>query len=1112
MITRTSLKYLAGASLLAISVATAGQAQTTAPVAAKGDEVTDVVVVGARRSEQSAIQRKKRSATNQDSIVADDVGQFPDKNIGDAIARIAGVAMDVSDSGEPGGFAIRGQSPDLIRIEVDGMSMMSTGQDGRSVTALSDMSSDLIKSVDVVKGATADMTPGGVGGTVRIEQRTGLDFAKPLYKFNLQYQKSSLDGGWSPRANIIATRKFFDGRLGVLFNFTYDQVVNVSDIARVSNSSTGYVPLGDYDNSAEKSFTQAFDPLAAAVTTKAGCTALSTVQGINSRLNCYAQWEDFFPSLPRFSREYRDDRITSLQIRADYRVNENLTVFLSYNPNLRDFKNTAYNLQIAAPAGTTNNNGVLGANNVQNVKVNENHFVTQYDMVRGTTAPNVASLVWDSQVRNLHRITEQHYVQAGADFKWNNWIAKGRIQYSASTNDRQDDTVKIFAQLPSVTFKMVPESGLWTYQAPSSVDIFNPTSYYPIAAANGLSATTAMEYTPFYDENSEWNYQLDVTRTFEDFGPLKTIKFGVQKRDKHNQTWRYDGFQIAPGVTLFHARALDVVRWCDPATAPSTAPCVFGTTQIPPGTSPANSLYMNHTITRAQYNGIIDAAVVPLPGARYFNGIADRGDLLNSWMVPNFDTFYSMLSQYANLSGHNPDCLYRCLASDGKVYERPTYSTEEGTLSAYIMSDFETKLFGMEVLGNIGVRYQKIEVQAQPSIIFYERDAIPTTTIIPAVGTTPARTVKSYAFTDTFVSRRVGDVNRTSEDILPSLNLAVWPIEDQVAVRYSIAKQRARPSLTQLTGTSAASCYKVDPADREALEAFFAQNPGAFDDGDPTTDDSSSDENFLGSYINRCTGRIGNPELKGYDAVVSNLSLEWYPNKDSQFSITAYSIDVKTGRPEEVTLSGYELESNQYTVATYEDGDGGLKFTGVELAARTAFTFLPGPLRYTGGGFNYTFAKSSGSSSDYDYFSQQYLPPKSLSENVYNVNLWYDDGKLNARVAYQWRDDYYSQTSALGGNRIPTGYGIDGTTSTTAYFKTVHPVFKTGAQLLDARASYKVNRYVQFFVEGKNLLNDSVTRYAPEEYIKLTDDGSTPYVYDQVYNGRRYYMGIITTF
>ena len=55
---------------------------TSLPAAAPKDEATQVeaIVVGARASQQSAIARKKRSTTAQDSIVADDVGSFPDSN------------------------------------------------------------------------------------------------------------------------------------------------------------------------------------------------------------------------------------------------------------------------------------------------------------------------------------------------------------------------------------------------------------------------------------------------------------------------------------------------------------------------------------------------------------------------------------------------------------------------------------------------------------------------------------------------------------------------------------------------------------------------------------------------------------------------------------------------------------------------------------------------------------------------------------------------------------------------------------------------------------------------------------------------------------------------
>ncbi len=1109
-----TIQLMFGASMIALSATAAltgvahAQAASNDKKADNGDTTQEVIVVGVRKSEQSAINRKKRAATAQDSIVADDIGKFPDKDAASAIARIAGVGLDTADDGTPGGFTIRGQAADLVRVEVDGMTMLPTGnQDGRTA-GVTDMSSDLIKSVDVVKGATADMTPGGVGGTVRIQQRTGLDFAKPLFKMNLQYQQNSLNDKVTPRINLVGARKFMNGKLGLLFNFTYDDQETTFDFARVSDKNSGYIPLGDQDNSASRSFATPYDPAVAAVTSKAACATVfpaPTAANFNQRLTCYAQFEDFVPSLPRFSRNNLQNKRTSAQFRADYKVNNNLTVFVSYNPNILDYRQDAANLQIASPTGSTNATGVL-ATNIQNVSVNANHYVTQFDMVRtsATTVPVgfVSSLNWSSQIRDIKTKSQQHYIQAGADLKWKKWVITNRLQYSLAKSERRDEAFTFVAPIPSATFKMIPENGLWTFSVPSTVDLNNPAAYYPIASTTtGLSGNSQLEYTPQADRNTETNFQVDATRRFDHFGPIQDIKFGLQYRDRFNTTWREGGFDIKPGVTLYRARSLDQLRFCVPSLAPASAPCQFGTSYTSPtNTAISDRLYKTYTMTQAQYQDIINSSLESLPGAQFFGGMPDRGNLLDGWKVFDFDTFFSKLGQVADLSGHNAQCLYTCLATDGNTYARPSYSTTEDTFSSYVMTDFESKLFNMTLNGNVGVRYQRIHVLAHPSEIFYNRVAVAGTT----TGGLP-----TYTFQDTLVSRRVTEIDRTSEDILPSINLAVWPIDDQLAVRYSIAKQRARPSMAQLTGTSSASCYKVNDADRQALEAFLATHPGAIDDGDSTTDDASESSNFITSYVNRCTSTIGNPNLKGYAATVQNLSLEWYPNKDTQLSGAVYKIYVKSGRPEAVTLPLYELEGANYLVNTYQDGQSGLTQRGVEIAGRTAFTYLPWALKYTGAGFNYTTTTSNAVNADVDEFTGMALPPKGQSAYVYNVNFWYDDGRFNARVAYQFRDFYYTQTDRSPSiNRIPNTVGNG--SNTTGYYKTISPIFKSASKSLDARVSYKVNKTLEVFLEGKNLLNDSVLRYTPDTYRQV--GGGTPYVFDAYYAGRTVYFGAAATF
>ena len=1069
-------------------------AQAQAQAQAGGAAANDIIVTGVRQAEQSAIARKRTARTAQDSIVADDVGQFPDKNAGEAIARIAGVALDVGDSGEQGGFTIRGQSADLIRIEVDGMTTLSTdGSAGGRASSVGELSSDLIKSVDVIKGQTADMTPGGVGGTVRIEQRSGLDFREPLYRLNLQSGYNTISEAFMPRINAIATQKFFGDRVGVIINGTYEKQEFGFDYSRVSRSRVGYIPLGDLDNSPEKSFTTPFDPAAAAVTSKAGCAALPT-SGINSRLNCYAQWEDFVPSFVRPGRQIRGEDRFSLQARVDWEVNDDVVVFASYNPNFRKVSSQDYNWSVTEPVGTTGANGQLATSTIRNAVVNENHYVTAYDVVRGNGVGFVADPSVTTAVRYIERDTQQHYTQAGLDWESGQWTARARVQYSLARVEREVLGFQFYAPIDVANYRVDPASGLWTIDTPG-VDLLDPASYYPVIGATGYSSAPQLDYLPEVNRNAEWNYQLDVERFFDQFGPLTRIKAGVQHRRRESDTYNEAGYILEPGTVLSRARSLDQVRACDPVRAAAAGnPCVFGSAlrSITPANvnTTADRLYKLHTLTVEQYRRLIDAALITMPGSK-------REDGVPLWGTIDAETFFDRLGEIADTSDHNLSCVFECIASDGNTYERPPYHTDEITSSAYIMADFELRPFGMLLEGNAGVRYQRIKVDAAPVIDFSNRTA----TRITAADGRP-----SYVVGTQLVRRGVGAVDRTSDDWLPSFNLAAWPVEDVLGLRYSIARQRARPSLEQLTGASVANCATVPDGLLAELEQFNANFPGRIQDDDPATDDDGAAGNLLANFVNRCSGRIGNPELAGYGATTQNLSLEWYPNGDTQLTAAIYQIAVRTGRPENVTADGYELSDASYLVDTYRDGSGGLKQRGLEIAGRTAFTFLPGPLQYLGGGFNYSYTESNEETRDVDPFTGTSLPPRSQSKYYYNVNLWYDDGKLNARVAYQRRDMFFELTEASAQNRIPASAGIDGATQAN-YFKYVSPVYKSGTENLDARASYAITPKLQLFVEGKNLLNTSIDKYVPDQF-RLVGSG-TPYLYDALYSGRTFYFGVI---
>ncbi|TFI57643.1 TonB-dependent receptor [Sphingomonas parva] len=376
--------------LLAFGAGTAGaqttpaEAQAGPDAAAEADaappetDVTDaaepaneIVVTGSRASQQSSNNRKRDARTATDSIVADDIGSFPDRNVNEAISRVPGVALGRNEFGEGESVAVRGNGPDLTRVELDGVGVQATntlaidGQGSRGGD-LRELPADLVKSVDIVKGSTADMTEGSLGGTVQIKTRTGLDFKKPYFSLRAGLGQNSLGKDWTPDVNGVAAGRFLDNRLGVIASGSYSKIQNNGHgYENTTSNNRGYARLFDFDQSAEKTFS--FNPatvgtdaadvpfanstapdgssltprelvtLAAGAQTKAECLTIfphnptaSTAQRsqrILEQQTCLNQWNDYTPSLIRHFMNTQTDERMAFDARVDFRVTDNLTVF-----------------------------------------------------------------------------------------------------------------------------------------------------------------------------------------------------------------------------------------------------------------------------------------------------------------------------------------------------------------------------------------------------------------------------------------------------------------------------------------------------------------------------------------------------------------------------------------------------------------------------------------------------------------------------------------------------------------------------------------------------------------------------------------------------------------
>jgi len=130
-----------------------------------------VVVLGDRlKGQAKALNQQKNSSNISNIISADQIGRFPDANIGDALKRVPGVAMQ-NDQGEARDIIIRGLAPQLNSVTLNGDRIPSAEGDNRRVQ-MDLIPSDMVQIVEVNKTLTPDMEADAIGGSVNLVTRS----------------------------------------------------------------------------------------------------------------------------------------------------------------------------------------------------------------------------------------------------------------------------------------------------------------------------------------------------------------------------------------------------------------------------------------------------------------------------------------------------------------------------------------------------------------------------------------------------------------------------------------------------------------------------------------------------------------------------------------------------------------------------------------------------------------------------------------------------------------------------------------------------------------------------------------------------------------------------
>lgn len=190
-----------------------------------GVELEGIEIKGAFHGQSRAINQQKNNFNLTNVVSADQIGKFPDSNIGDALKRINGINVQY-DQGEARFGQVRGTSPDLSSVTINGNRIPSAEGDARNVQ-LDLIPADMIQTIEVNKVVTADMDGDAIGGSINLITKN----TPYRQTFNVT---AGTGYNWISdklQLNLGATygNRFFNDRLGLMAAISYQNSPAGSD-------------------------------------------------------------------------------------------------------------------------------------------------------------------------------------------------------------------------------------------------------------------------------------------------------------------------------------------------------------------------------------------------------------------------------------------------------------------------------------------------------------------------------------------------------------------------------------------------------------------------------------------------------------------------------------------------------------------------------------------------------------------------------------------------------------------------------------------------------------------------------------------------------------------
>ncbi len=1019
----------------------------TAGVAnAQSSSDDEVIVTGTRQVIQDSIALKRQNTQIVDGLSADEIGDIPALSIGEALENITGVASHRENGGATE-VSIRGLGPYLSSTTINGR-LVGNGSGDRSVN-FSQFPSELMNKLAVFKTQDASQIEGGVAGQIQIETLKPLDYGKRRiqgeikgninpdqlnqqdtqvgdigYRGTLSYvDQFELPGGGDigfsiggqlskisqPEAEVRSTSNFGSSSFACIV-----RPGNVDDlgIGFASNSIENNRDCEDF----RAPNSQGGDNNNVGVVTSIEPTGDERLDAID-----FSAPFVFVPSQRHYrqndTQDKRDALFGALQWQPNDRLDINIDAQWSERTQSEQRNDLTFN-------GWKRNDSSLGG-------------IPGFD-----SNPASVDLLEFSDTGAITRaVTENTIEVQGGDYARRetfegiglngSYDVSERLTVSAdvaySKVERTEQAIEFRIQSdksPTIQFDTSTGIPLYTlYDEEFDVnDHDNYVDRLRVRIDNDLFRKNA--YTA-----GRFDVDYDLGGNF-----FTSVKAGLRfaSQDYVSTPGGSDTFSGANGRTSFEIENdgeftfnnTEIVD--DDASTAEAAPFVdiiAATNQACRGTFPESDFLSNlrgdnDLVTQVDEDGNIIGSTSSW-GVFDAQCVADTSIAALNQLIPllnqlSIDTNGSNSRVLSAISGDIPT-----LSADNAR----TTNVQEDTLALYAMANYDTSFNDLPLRGNIGMRVVNTEV-------------------------TSSSFRQGYEITENggeFTIAEVGDpipVSTTSDytTLLPSAT-AILEITDDKLLRFGAFRALSR----------------ADPADLGFSRSFSTQNEV---DGEGITNRND---------LIRDVDATGSPAIGPLTSWNFDAGFEWYPNDDSIFALSGYYKQF-SGAFENVVQNETFIVDGQEIVrpvsGLQEVAEEKSDLYGIEITGTHRFSYLPGYLSGLGVKASYNHVQSDFEFEDSlygDLFERNLdgnlvqtnegivapggLP--GLSENVFSGTLYYQIGGFDTSLIYKYRDNYF-QPATSNGTRLR---------------------YVGNVGVLEARASYEINKNFRVSVEAINLLD-----------------------------------------